>query len=443
MPTEEHDSWLSKLGVEVDKWRQTSKKQSVDNEALVDHAAASVIDYAASGAQTLVNDAPVPDAVKDAASTAIRFDKGVLEGAYQGAKGLVAGAEAAGELASGVTLLKGAATVAEATVSADARNDIVEAAKSYGKIALDPGGTTVDMASKVVAGYEQASDKVEFVGKAAGYAGVTLAASLVGGGEAEAVEAASAGEEGSGLAQGLAKEIKPAEPPAPGLGEPTPASPQLEPAPQNVGPDPRVDPEPPPDTVQQPSLFPPPSREPPPPPTVREAPAGPMPARQPMPNGPPLYEPPSEPPPATLTDPVEPPTLPERLIERPDTLREPPALSGQPTEPVPQANAEAPSGPATEPRLAPGQEPLSGPATEPAPAVYPDPATQPRPAPGEDIPPGPATEPAPAPMEADPAIEADPATQPKPPPGEYIPAGPATERSATAGPILDEESPAT
>jgi hypothetical protein len=433
---ETQDSWLSKLGVDIDKYRQKNKEQSAANEKTVDNAVGGAINYMADGTTKLVDSAPVPDALKDAAKTGIRLEKGIYEGVYQGAKGLVGAVQSAGELASGVTLAKGVAEVAEATVSDEARKDLIKdvtddvnKVNTIGKTAVNPVGSLIDIGSKVVTGYQQAPDKVEFVGKGLGLAGVVAATAAVGG-VGESAELATAGEDAAaeGLGEGLIEK-----PPVETPEAPTPA----EPVPQNARPDPRADPEPPPDTIEEPPLGPPASE--PPPDTVRDPPAFPQPPRQ-------LEPAPDTEQPETL-DPGEVPTLRDPPIPNPKQPFPDPDIRLKPFEPPPLRKIPAdpeplPDGPPdTEktPELAPetqrspsssgdASNPDEGPAEAKAENSETDPATQPRPAPGEEIPPGPATEPGPAPQ----PIEADPATQPRPAPGEDIPSGPATERSLGA-----------
>jgi hypothetical protein len=209
---EDHDSWLSALGVDVDKFRQANKAQSAATESMVDGAVGSVIDDAASAAQKLVNDAPVSQGLKDVATTGINFEKGVYEGAYQGAKGLVGAVQTAGDVVSGAALLKGAGEVAAAAVSDDARKDLVKdvtddinKANAMGNMIVNPIGSAISVGAQIKSGYDAAAAKgqtAEFIGKGVGIAAVVAATSALGGGEAEIADLTTAGEEGGSLAEG-------------------------------------------------------------------------------------------------------------------------------------------------------------------------------------------------------------------------------------------------
>lgn len=209
---EDHDSWLSALGVDVDKFRQANKAQSAATESIVDGAVGSVIDSAASAAQNLVNDAPVSQGLKDAATTGINFEKGVYEGAYQAGKGLVGAVQTAGDVVSGAALIKGAGEVAAAVVSDDARKDLlkdvtddVNKANAMGNMIVNPIGSAISIGTQIKSGYDEAAAKgqtAEFIGKGVGIAAVVAATSAIGGGEAELADLTTAGEEGGSLAEG-------------------------------------------------------------------------------------------------------------------------------------------------------------------------------------------------------------------------------------------------
>jgi hypothetical protein len=163
-----------------------------------------------------VDAAPVPQALRDAASTGINFEKGVYEGAYQGVKELAGAARSAGEMASGAALLKGAGAVAAAAVSADARtdllNDVTDDVKklvAVGNTAANPIGSAITTGAQIVSGYESAAAKgqaAEFLGKGVGDAGVKVLAAGVGG-ETEAGDLVSEAVEGA--VQGLGADAEP------------------------------------------------------------------------------------------------------------------------------------------------------------------------------------------------------------------------------------------
>jgi hypothetical protein len=184
--------------------------------SVADGVVQSVADAGANVAHAAIGAAPLPDALKGAANTYVDFEKGVAEGVYSGAKGMVTGAIAATNMVDGVDLAQGvvglglsAAGIKEGDkMLADVKGDVttnISAAEGMAKMATPIG--QAESAAQVVQGFEQASAQghgVEFVGKEFGNIGVNIAAGAFGGGEA--------GEPG---------EMPPGEtPPAGGGGEP-------------------------------------------------------------------------------------------------------------------------------------------------------------------------------------------------------------------------------
>lgn len=321
---EAQDSWLSTLGVDIDKLRQKSKAQSAATDASADALANTAINDVTGGMRIAVNAAPVPQGVKDAAATGINFEKGVFEGAYVGVKGLAGAVQTAGDVVSGVALAKGAAEVGEAIVSNDARKDLISdvtgginKAAAYGNMIANPIGTAIGVGTQVVEGYEQASAQgqtAEFLGKGVGMAAVATLAAAVGG-EAEVADLASAGGEEGGLVKSL------------GEDEPLPSTK----TPSELGPETKTPDELSPST-KTPSELAPATQETP---TFPNDPANPY-QGQPVPK---IEDPDAEPPPSTQDRPSPSTKDPSELDLPPDTRRSPTYVDQAPqaqSPPVPE-----------------------------------------------------------------------------------------------------------
>src|SRR5882757_4655161 len=120
-----HDQWLSKLGVPMGAFRQASKAQEAGVE-VADTAVGGAIDATADAAESVVTAAPVPQGVKDAASTYVGFEKGVAEGIWSGVKDLTGMAQQATDVLDGVALTKGVNTLVNAAIDPNARQDLVK-----------------------------------------------------------------------------------------------------------------------------------------------------------------------------------------------------------------------------------------------------------------------------------------------------------------------------
>ncbi len=221
--SDDKSSWLENaFGFVIDTARQGV--QSVEDtassavQAVTDTASSVVqsVEVAASTAVQKVEDAApgVLQEAKSAASTVMDYQKGVAEGVWTGVKDLASMAQTAVDMADGVALAKGAATLAHAAVDEDARKQLgkdldddwnkAKGVESFvGNAVIDPQGTGEKIGKQIRAGYDQAAATghgAEFIGKGVGQAAVVVASMAVGAGEAEAAGLVAEGAEAASVA---------------------------------------------------------------------------------------------------------------------------------------------------------------------------------------------------------------------------------------------------
>jgi hypothetical protein len=193
------DAGLKSAGQAVDKDEAAASKAGKALESgaslgtVTDQFAQSAFDAGADVAHDMVNAAPLPDALKDAASTYVDFEKGVGEGVFGGVKGMVTGAVASMKMVTGADLVEGAAGLALSAAGdkmlSDVKGDIetsVASAEFMAKMATPIG--QAEFAVQAVQGFEQASAQghgAEYLGKGVGQIGVAVAAAVIGGEAAE------------------------------------------------------------------------------------------------------------------------------------------------------------------------------------------------------------------------------------------------------------------
>ena len=160
---------------------------------LADRTVQGVIDADASGARALLDEAPLPDSVKQVGDDVVTFEKGVAEGGYSAAKGMLTGAEAAVSLIDGKDLVDGVVGLSLATAGSSAGDGMLKEVE--GDLATDMGAVDftakmlnpvgqVELGAQVVGGYQQAAaagQGLEYIGKGVGVAAVTVLTVALGG----------------------------------------------------------------------------------------------------------------------------------------------------------------------------------------------------------------------------------------------------------------------